>query len=159
MNKYIKLFEEHEEEEADLKQLRDLGLADPELTYDLSFSIDFDWARANGPAETVTEITNLINGIGDWKGVGKVSVIEVSGTVGSKGIDWEGPLSEVGIGDEDAEADADELDIYDIIYEFESDAFITFTSFLKEDKIEDFINDQLVHITAYGTYNLELMEN
>jgi hypothetical protein len=155
MNKYIKLFEEHEEDEEDLRQLRDLGLADPELTYDLTFSIDMDWAMGNGPTETVTEITNLINGVGDWKGVGKVSVIEVSGTFGSKGIDWEGPLSEVGLSDEAGDYDADEIDIY----EFTSDAFITFTSFLGEEEIEDFINDQLVHITAYGTYDLELIDN
>ena len=154
MTKYIKLFEEHDEDEEDLRQLRDLGLADPELTYDLRFSIDLDWAMGNGPTETVTEITNLINGIGDWKGVGKVSVIEVSGTFGSRGLDWVGPLSEVGLSDETGDDDVDGTDIY----EFSSDAFITFTSFLKEEEIEDFINDQLIHITAYGSYELEIID-
>jgi len=155
MTKYIKLFEEHEEDEEDLRQLRDLGLADPELTYDLQFSIDPDWAMGNGPAETVIEITNLINGIGDWKGVGKVSVIDVFGKFGSKGIAWEGPLSEVGLNDEADDYTMDEIDIDD----FNADAFITFTSFLGEDEIEDFINDQLIHLTAYGNYDLELIED
>jgi len=153
MTKYIKLFEEHTEDEEELKQLRDLGLADPELTYDLNFSIDLDWAIDNGPAETVTEITNLINGVGDLKGVGKVSAIDVSGTVGNEGIDWDGPIG-------NATPDDDDPDDYDSLYlSFDSDAFITFTSFLKPAEIKDFINDQLIHLTAYGNYDLELLDN
>jgi hypothetical protein len=149
--KYIKLFEEHEEDTTDqdtIDQMQSYGMLGPTYTYDLSFSVDYDWALNNGPIETEKEITDLVNEIG------KISMIEVSGQFGSKGIDWEGPLSDVSDNDESDEYDEDELDTY----VFDSDVFITFTSKLTEPEIEDFINDNLIHVTAYGTYDLELME-
>jgi hypothetical protein len=149
--KYIKLFEEHEEDPTDqetIDQMQGYGLLGPTYTYDLIFSIDYDWAMVNGPAETEKEITDLFNEIG------KISMIDVNGQFGSKGISWEGPLVDVSDNDESDEYDEDEIDTY----VFDSDAFITFTSKLTEPEIEDFINDNLIHVTAYGTYDLELVE-
>ena len=150
--KHLKLFEDHSNPDK-LKRLRKLGLAPKANVYDLRFSIDHDWAMDNGPIETEEEITKLINGVEGIDGIGKISQIAVRGEFGSRGIAWTGPLGNVSDNDDADEYDEDELDTY----EFDSDAFITFKSYKSEAEIEKFIVDDLIHITAYGEYDLDLL--
>jgi hypothetical protein len=149
--KYIKLFEENQEEDSNkqdnLAKLKRLGLFGKLYTYDLTLTVEWDWAEANGPDEIEEEITNSINGIGDWEGVGKIISIEVAGEVGGFS-DWDSPLSAI-----PADEDDDEIDIYD----FNGEAYIRFTSYLPESNIEDFINEHLIHITD-GNYELEIID-
>jgi hypothetical protein len=139
--------EEDPNNQAKLAKLKRLGLFGKLYTYDLTFPIDWDWASSNGPDEVEEEITNSINGIGSWEGVGKLINIDVSGQVGGFS-DWDSPLNSI-----PAEEDDDEIDIYD----FTGEAYIRFTSYLPESSIEDFINDHLIQITD-GNYELEIID-
>jgi len=58
MTKYIKLFEEHNENEEDLRQLMDLGLANS--NWEVRLEIDYYFAAQNEPSDVKDAFTDYV---------------------------------------------------------------------------------------------------